>query len=112
MNTTLTSDPIPLPDIYALAIQAVYTATPTGTFKLQASCDPIKDNLIPSATNGATKPTNWTDIGDSSASISAAGNYMWNLTSIGYSWIRIVYTDASSGASSAHATVRINMKGY
>ena len=105
MNTNITSDPVDIPDIYGYAIQAVYTGTPTGTLKLQASADPFKYSGTPQA------PTNWTDIANSSVDITAAGNYMWNVTGSFYNYVRVVYTDTSGGTSTAHLTVTANIKG-
>ena len=92
MNKTITSEAINVDQIYGVAIQAVFTGTPTGTFKLQASCDPaLIHNAQPEA------PSNWSDIPNSSYTVSGAGNYAWNMFEIMYSYIRLVYTDASGG---------------
>lgn len=71
---------------YAVAcVQAVFTGSPVGVLKLQIS----NDN------------SNWTDYGGSEQSISAAGNFAWNLANIGYQYVRLVYTKTSgSGALS------------
>lgn len=107
MNTTINSSPTPLLQTWGYAIQVVFTGTPTGTFKLQASCDPI-----PQARVEVTAPTNWTDIANSSYAVTAAGDYMWNVFDIAYNYVRVVYTDTSSGTSTAIITVStINVKG-
>lgn len=106
MNTTLTSLGIPLMNTYGYAIQAVYTGTPTGTFKLQASVDPVKDGPP-----NTPQPTNWDDITDSSFTVSSAGVYIWNVTDAMYTWVRLVYTDSSGGTSTAIVNARINSKG-
>ena len=36
--------------------------------------------------------------------VSAAGNYMWNVTDVMYNYVRVVYTDTSSGTSTAIVT--------
>jgi hypothetical protein len=105
MNTTINSSPYNVQQIYGVAIQAVFTGTPTGTFKIQASADPATgydptDN----------PPSNWTDIAGSSYSVTAAGNYMWNIFDIMYNWIRLVYTDTSGGTSTAVLNTTINAK--
>lgn len=94
-------------EMFGYAIQAVYTGTPTGTFKLQVSNDPISQN-VGSPTQA---PTNWTDLLGSSVSVTAAGDYMWNVTDVMYNFVRLVYTDASSGASTAVVNAIINGKG-
>ena len=107
MNTTLTSEAIPLVNTYGYSIQAKWTGTPTGTLKLQASSDAfmyVNDNQ-------PQVPTTWTDIADSSQSIVAAGDFMWNIIGAFYNFVRVVYTDGSGGSSTAVINVRINAKG-
>lgn len=106
MNANLTSSPMQLQEMYGFTIQATYTGTPTGTFKLQVSSDPVNKNGI-----GSAAPTNWTDLANSSAAVSAAGNYMWNVTDVFFNWVRLIYTDGSSGASTAVLSAQMNGKG-
>jgi hypothetical protein len=107
MNTTINSPAIPLPNIYGFAIQAVYTGVPTGTLKLQASVDAFKyaNDAQPQV------PVNWVDIADSAFPVSSAGIYTWNYNGAFYTFVRLVYTDASGGASTAKLTATINLKG-
>jgi hypothetical protein len=107
MDENITSDAIPLVNMVGFCIQAVYTGTPTGTLKLQASADAFKyaNASQPQA------PTNWTDVGDSSESITAAGSTMWSVDAVYYNFVRLVYTDTSGGLSTAVLNVRINAKG-
>jgi len=107
MNTTINSTPVAIPDIYGYAIQAVYTGTPNGTLKLQASADPFK-YVTP---NTPQTPTNWVDIADSSFTITSAGTYMWNYNGSFYTFVRLVYTDASGGTSTAVLNANITIKG-
>ena len=103
MNADINSVAIPLNQIFGYAIQIFFTGTPTGTFKLQSSCD---------ANSGNTNPVNWSDISKSTFSVTAAGDVEWNVTDVGYTWVRVVYTDGSSGLSTAIITVaQINIKG-
>lgn len=107
MNANRVSAAIPVVNIYGYAIQATYTGTPTGTFKLQASADKF-DYANPTQ---PPVPTHWTDISGSSQAVSAAGDFMWNVTGCFYTYVRLVYTDGSSGASTAVLNARINIKG-
>lgn len=92
-TSTIVSDAIPLDQIIAFAIQAVYTGTPVGTIKLQASCDaPERTNQT---SNGTSTPMNWTDVIDSPYAVSGAGTFMWNVTTSGYRFVRVVYTNTS-----------------
>ena len=101
MNTTLNSQALQLLNMYGYAIQIVFTGTPTGSFKLQSSCDPIYKG----APGQQATPTNWTDVANSAQSVSAAGNIIWNVSDVLYNYVRVVYTDTSSGSSTAVITV-------
>ncbi len=103
LSATRNSQAVPLYQIFGYAIQLVFTGTPTGSFKLQGSCDPV-----PQAAQAAISPysvTNWTDISGSSQSVTAAGSIIWNAEDTMYNYVRVVYTDTSSGASTAIITV-------
>lgn len=106
MTSNITSDPIYLGHIANFAIQLVFTGTPNGTFKLQcsndqgASANNIEYALI----------SNWTDIDGSSQVISASGNHLWNVQNCGYRWVRVVWTDSSTGAATITSAVA-NVKG-
>lgn len=102
MNTTINSTPCQLKNMFGDSIEVVFTGTPTGSFKLQASNDP-NDQIDP--TTFLPGPVNWTDVAGSSQSVAAAGNVMWNVTDVMYNFVRVVYTDTSSGASTATITV-------
>lgn len=109
LNTTVSSTPMQIYEMYGYSIQVVFTGTPTGTFKLQASNDPVYASNIPA---GARVVTNWTDIANSMVTVTAAGDYMWNVTDSMYNFVRVVYTDGSAGASTAVLTVcTFNSKG-
>jgi hypothetical protein len=110
MNTTLNSSAISLKGIYGYAVQVVWTGTPNGSLKLQASSDAAGDQASP--LNLTNTVTNWSDVANSSTAITAAGNYMWNVSEVMYNWVRVVYTDSSGGSSTAVITVsQINAKG-
>lgn len=98
-TVTLNSNPIRIDQIYGFAVQAEWTGTPTGAFKLQASCDsPPNGSQV--SNGGPDTVTNWTDIANSSYSISgSAGNYMWNFTGSFYNYVRLVYTNTSGSGS-------------
>lgn len=99
---------------FVYAIQVVITGTPTGSLKLQASCDQAYSGKPTSGSSGLNPlPVNWTDIASSSQAVTAAGSVIWNITDPGYNWVRIVYTDTSSGSSTAViASSSFNGKGF
>lgn len=92
------------------AVQAAYTGTPNGTFKLQASNDvgSVNSQSQPNQTGGVT---HWTDIADSDVVVAAAGNFMVNYQNAGFAWVRLVWTAAGAGTTPALSMARINGKG-
>lgn len=103
MNVTFQGMPLQLNQMFGYSIQCVWTGVPNGKLKLQCSDD---------ANYSGTSPSHWTDIPASEVTISAAGNYMWNVTDVMYNWVRLVYTDLSAGASPAiMTTATFNGKG-
>lgn len=103
LNANLNSAPMQLYNMFGYSIQIVFTGTPTGTFKLQGSADSVYVDTTNSLS--PRTPVNWSDIANSSEAVSAAGNFVWNVTDAMYNFVRIVYTDGSSGASTALLTV-------
>lgn len=114
LNATRNSVAIQLQDMVDFSIQIFFTGTPTGSFKLQASNDPVPPKTLQPGVNGAItfSPTHWSDIADSGFSVVAAGDVMWNYRDAGFTFVRVVYTDSSSGASTAViASAEYNGKG-
>lgn len=72
------------------------TTTLAGTVKLQKNVQAVDSDLV------------WFDVPDSSQNITAAGNFAWALTDIGYRSLRMVVTITSGTVS---VTARINGKG-
>jgi hypothetical protein len=92
---------------YGVAFQAVFTGSPVGTISLQGSCDYGARN--PQQAGGNYQIVNWTDIANSSASVTGAGTVSWNFQGSFYKWIRVIYT-ASSGSGTI--SIRANSKGF
>jgi len=106
MTTTITSDPIWLAHIVNFSIQAVFTGTPNGAFTLQGSNDEgSKSNDV---TNAVI--TNWSTVDSSSKAVTSSGSVLYNIENAGYRWVRLVWTDTSSGASTI-TSCRSNVKG-
>jgi hypothetical protein len=104
MNANLNSLPMQLQNALGYAIQVFFAGTPTGTFKLQSSCDNPANVTASGGKASQFNPTNWTDIANSSFTVAAAGDCEWNITWDMGAWVRVVYTDGSSGASTATIT--------
>ena len=86
MSTNITSKAIETYNSFSFGIQIFFTGTsPAGSFKLQSSCDPAYAGLPSSAGSGLNVDAiNWTDVANSTFTISAAGNVEWNYDSPGY----------------------------
>ena len=106
MTSNITGPAIWLGHIANFAIQLVFTGSPNGSFKLQASCDEY-DPKDPSGSN----VINWTDIADSSQAVSASGDHMWSVENAGYTFVRLVWTDSASGSPSTITSARFMVKG-
>lgn len=107
MNVNSNSAFVPLKNIFMYSLAAIVTGTPTGTIKLQASNDPESPEFaIPT-----NPPTNWVDIANSSFPLTASGETMWNVSEVAYNYVRVVYIDSSSGASTATMNIVFNGKG-
>ncbi len=89
---------INLSQLCLYSIQAVFTGAPSGTFKVQLSCDRVPVNAAPGA-DPASNVVNWTDYTGSSQVVSAAGNFAWIISDAGYLWARLVYTKTSGTGS-------------
>lgn len=106
LNADYTSNAIPLKNIFMFNIAAIVSDTPTGTIKLQVSNDPETNDTIP-----LVEPPNWVDLLGSSFSLSDEGETMWNVHEVAFNYVRVVYTDTSSGMSDATMTIIFNGKG-
>lgn len=114
MSGAIDSTPLQLWNVFLYSIQVFFTGTPTGSFKLQASNDPAAQALATgNITSPITAPTHWSDVEDSTFTVVAAGDVMWTVENPGYNWVRVVYTDNSSGTSTATITSSTaNGKGF
>lgn len=100
-TNTITSAPFRLEHLHGFSLQAVWTGTPAGNFKLQGSNDlGSYDGEVVSGV------TNWTDIPSSTvAAGGAAGSTLWNIDGAHYRWMRLSYTNTSSTGTLTVATV-------
>jgi hypothetical protein len=109
MNADFTSTAYQTYDLYGYSIQVEFVGTPTGTFYLECSNDPVPQGPNSSPETGYM-PTNWTIVADSSEQVVAAGDITWNVFDVMYTWVRLVYIDGSSGTSTATFKGRLNGK--
>lgn len=79
------------------ALQASWSgSTPVGTLKLQISND--DPDVV------GTSNVIWTDYTGSSTDVNGNGNFLWNLLSLGFNCVRVVYT-RTSGSGSLKITI-------
>lgn len=89
--------------ILYVSAQVITTGTsPTFTVKLQAS----NDNYPPGTMASDFTPTNWTDIPNTTVSVSATGSMLIPKTEICYRWVRAAVT-----FTSGTGTVIVNLFG-
>lgn len=81
MTSSFLSVAMPITQGYIGAIQAVWTGTPTGTLQLLIS----NDNIIYSVYSGSQV-----------ALAGAAGDFLWNLVSCGFNYVKLQYVFGSS----------------
>lgn len=109
MGATFASNGVDTGQIVLLSIQAVWTGSPVGSFKLQISNDDVPVAVEPNkpyAQNPSSNVVNWTDYTGSTTAVSGAGDFMWNILESGYRWIRVVYT-RTSGTGTCNITCRV-----
>lgn len=107
LNSNQNLSAIWLGHIANYAIQLVFTGSPIGNFKLQASNDDVDPRLPQSDIE--SKIVNWTDVLDSAQAITAAGDHMWTVENAGYTWVRVVWTQ--TGGSGDLTSARAYVKG-
>lgn len=110
LSATRTSDPVYVNQMWAVALQLIFTGTPAGNFKIQFSNDP-GDPTAASAAVAATGVVDWTDVPSPTAvTVSAAGGLGINLTDMAYVWIRLVWTATGAGTAPVLTVARYNAK--
>ena len=82
-----------------VALRVAYSGpTAAGIFKLQGSNDPTDS------------PVNWDDITGTTSTVAGAGSSFWNVSNIGFSWIRWIYVRTSGTGTITEAS--ITAKGF
>lgn len=107
LNADYASPFVPLKSIFMYSVTFIVAGTPTGTVVIQASNDPETNDTQPST----NRPTHWATIANSQFTLTTAGNSMWNVHDVAYNYVRLLYTDASGGTSTATASIVVNGKG-
>lgn len=104
MSVNVTSPAIWMEHMALLAVQMLWTGTPTGNFTLEGSCDPGNGDQT------GTGVTNWIMIANTTQAAGAgAGKYCYWLADVPVKWVRLVYSRTSGTGS---VDVRFNAKGF
>lgn len=103
MSGNLASNPISLYNIFGYNIYLVFTGSPVGTFTILVSSDPFAGEAT------VPLPTNFILLDDSTLTVSAAGDIMYNVNICNYNWFKVVYT-STSGTGTLNG--RFNLKGF
>jgi hypothetical protein len=102
MALTLHSLVVDLGAVGLGSIQAVFTGSPVGSLFLELS-----DDIVPPGADPNSVITNWTTYTGSAYAVTAAGNYVFNISNMGYKWLRMTYVPSSgSGSLSAIAAAK------
>jgi hypothetical protein len=99
MSGSLNSIGIDLQQLFLGSIQIVWAsgATPVGALTLEVSNDIVQPSL---GTNPAANVVNWTTYSGSSTALSGnSGTAFYNITDMGFRWLRLVYTRTSGSAT-------------
>ena len=108
LNEDIQSEGLTLLNMFGYSIQLVITGTPNVEFKLQGSADKV---LFAVPLPPDIMANTWNDIQGSNATVTEDGIVTWNVTSSLYNFVRVVYTDASGGSSTATLNAKFNGKG-
>lgn len=109
LNASVNLKPCYLGNVEMAAIQITFTGSaPTGSFKLQASCDQGHPSASIESLQYADV-SHWTDVANSSQAVTAAGSVLFNIVDPGYNWVRVAWTFTSGTGNVTIA--RINTKG-
>ena len=104
LTSNITSDPVWLAHIANYSVQVTVSGTPNGSFKLQGSND------FGGKDASSSSITNWSDLSIEQV-ITASGSYMLSDANCGYKWVRLVWTNSTSGGGSEISSARFNVKG-
>ena len=108
LSANQTSNPIWLGHIVNYSLQIVFTGTPGGNFRLQVSND-LGNPSAAKDVNVNADIQNWTDVADSSITVSAAGDVFYDVRDSAARWVRVLWTQ--TGGSGTITSARFNVKG-
>jgi len=99
MSGDVTSKVIDLGDVQLGSIQNVFTGVPVGSLFLE-----ISNDIIDPSTDPNVGVTNWDSYG-AVHSIVAASSHTFNISNMGYKWLRVRFTQSGGSAGVLNSTV-------
>lgn len=97
VNASFNTGAVFLEHVNHYSVQMVVTSTLAGTVKLQASMD-----IGPKLQGGydtANAVSNWNDITGATSSVSNGSPVIFNVSNVGYRWVRVVFTFSSGSGT-------------
>lgn len=94
MSADITGAPVSILNHAMYSFHCIWTGTPTGNLKIQASSDPRVDIDKRTGTSTAT----WEDV-DTVAAGGAAGSKLWDNLRSSVKWVRIFYDQTASNGT-------------
>ena len=94
MAADIISSVIDLGNVDLGSIQSVFSGAPAGSLYLE-----ISNDIIPVGSDPNSNVTHWDTYGNAQT-IAAAGSYTFNISNMGYKWLRLhfAHTGGSSGS--------------
>jgi len=103
MAGSVNSIGVDLNQVALYSIQASWSgSTPVGTLTLEVSNDIVpvaSSSSSPVGSDPAANVVNWSTYTGSSTSVNGNGNFLWNVTDVGYRWVRVKYTRVSGSGT-------------
>jgi hypothetical protein len=100
--TSQNSAAIDAQGLFRISCQAVFSdSTAAGSVKLQGSNDPSTANNLP----GLQTPTHWSDIPNTSQTVTAGATVLVPATEISYRFVRVVFIQTTPGVGTITANV-------
>lgn len=109
MSASFNSDPFAVIRMDQCALTATVSSASTLTGTLTVECCNDEGNNATGDASGVSGLTNWVTIANTSQAITGNGSTTWNLSNMGYRWVRVAWT--RSGGSGTLA-IRANAKGH
>jgi hypothetical protein len=89
MTQNLTSNSIDIRTVYGCSLQFKYTGAPEGTMTVEAT----DDEVIPAVNQ------NWVTVAGSSVTVTAEGDWIYNIADLNTGFIRLRYTFTSGAGT-------------